>query len=101
MKGDTINTKYFGTYIEHTDKAEPAEEIVGVVRIKQRQNDLAYYLYTDEPGNKSYRYDIPPFMAKYDKQRVAVLARRYQKQVGEKLYNKLIVIAVRVIKENN
>lgn len=99
MKGDTRETKYFGTYTEQRDTDNLPIEIIGKVIKKVYADTEAAYLVSEAKGNK--RYDLPKFMLKYADQRVAVLARVFTKPVGEKVYYKLVVIAVRELKENN
>lgn len=105
MKGDTFQTKHFGTYVEHTDREDPAEEFTGVVRIQmnQRTGKSITHLYLDraDGSDKPFRYELPAFMKKYDKQHVALLGRKYAKVCGQKTFHKIIVIAVKQLDSNS
>ena len=52
----------------------------------------ASFFYEDETRKK---YDLPSFMEKFANRKKTLLCREYHKEVGEKTYSKLIVIAVR------
>lgn len=96
MKGDILRTKYFGTYTEERDTTVPVTEITGRVQLKQYMPDTPAYLWSTDTG-VAIRYDLPAFMKKYQGCKVAILGRQYQKQVGEKVYNKLVVVGTRVL----
>lgn len=95
MKGQQISTKYFGIYTEQKDTDNLPEELEGDVVVRSRNNLDAAFLFTT--SGKACRYDLPSFMQNYKNCRVAVLGRKFTKTVGDKTYNKLVVISVKVL----
>lgn len=94
MINDTMETTFFGTYVEQKDTSLPASEFIGTVKVfSYDSTSKAAYLFT-----KDKRYDLPAFMQKYDGQTLAVLGRHYTKQIGNKIFDKIIVIAVKQLR---
>ena len=94
MKNDILETQYFGTYVEQMDTETPAEEFVGNVSVRELNGIKSAFFYIPRTPLPPLRYDLPRFMQKFDKHCVAILARRYTKQVGAKVYHKMCVISV-------
>ena len=97
MKNDVLETRYFGTYVEKMDTETPAEEFVGNVSIRELNGIKSAFFYIPRDPGPPLRYDLPKFMQKFDKCCVAILARKYQKQVGDKVYHKMCIISVRLL----
>ena len=93
MKGDKFETTYFGTYVEQTLSPLPVAEYIGNVEVAEKNGVSAAFLRLPT----SARFDLPQFMKKYANKKVALLARQYPKEVNSRIYNKLIVIAVRIL----
>ena len=98
MKGEQLQTKHFGIYTEMKESTIPAIELTGKVRVNSLNGLAAAFLYTPSTTTP-VRYDLPQFMQKFENQSVALIARPYTKQVGEKTYHKLVVIAAKPIGE--
>ena len=97
MKDDVLETQYFGTYVERMETDTPAEEFVGNVSVRELNGNQSAFFYIPRAYAPPLRYDLPQFMRKFDKCCVALLARKYQKQVGDRTYHKLCVISVRLL----
>ena len=95
MKGQTLETEHFGIYTEQKETDNLPQEFEGNVAVLSRGAFEAPFLFTTK--GLARRYDLPEFMKKYDKKHVVVLARKFSKTVGEKIYHKLVVISVKVL----
>lgn len=89
-----MKTKYFGEYVEYKDNDIPVVEMEGQVKVRDLHGRKGVYLW--QAGPELVRYDLPHFMQSYNEQTVVLLARPYAKKVGERVYNKLVVVAAKV-----
>ena len=97
MKGDTLQTNHFGTYVEMRENQIMPQEIEGVVSVgtkygKYHETSVAFLVVDNT------KYDLPIFMKKFNGKKVAVLARPWTRAVSDKVYHKLTVISVREIR---
>lgn len=98
--GETLKTKYFGDYVEERDNPVTPQELVGTVKISSKYTKYCRhtmaFLYCYHNGKT---YDLPVFMEKFEGETVAVLARVWQREVQDKVYNRLAVIAAKQIED--
>lgn len=98
----TYQTKYFGTFIDRmADRyiAQPLVELTGTIKVHELNGIKAAFMYESLPDDKGYvRYDMPAFASKYENEYVAVLGRKVTKIVGDKQYNKLIVVQLKSLR---
>lgn len=97
-KIEPMHCKYFSDYVEKQQDSIPAQELVGTLKVHELNGNKAAFLYVTTDKDKYIRYDLPSFTMRYDNSIVAVIGRPYTKKVGEKTYNKLVVIRIRKLK---
>ena len=99
MIGDTLLTKHFGTYIEKKDTNLPADELEGKIIVRYYGNSkVKSVIFVEDRGeHKPHLYDVPEFLDIYEGKKVAILGRPYKKEKKGKLFDKLIVISVKIV----
>lgn len=99
MIGDTLITKHFGTYVEERDTDLPAEELEGKIMVRYYGNSkIKSVVFAEDRGeHKPHLYDVPDFLDVYDRKNVAILGRPYKKEKKGKLFDKLVVISIKIV----
>ncbi len=96
QENQVILTKHFGEYTEHMKNPLPLGEFVGTVKVHTLPNHAPVaFLYVSYGVDNYIRYDLPQFCQQFNSKKVVILGRPYNKIVGERTYNKMLVVRVK------
>lgn len=101
QENQVILTKHFGMYTERMKNPLPLGEFIGIIKVhKLPGHPPVAFLYVSHSIDDYTRYDLPEFCQQFNGKKVVILGRPYEKIVGERTYNKMIVIRIKKLKND-